>query len=98
MATTKKEKSLSAYQEAMRKDVERAFGVLASRWHLLQRPCLFHDRARCIKVMNTEIIMHNMIVEGRRDGYDSQLFSISKGAVSRNGNFSEVDGSEKIFE
>lgn len=98
MATTRKEQFFSAYQESMRKDVERAFGVLLSRWHILQRPCMFYDRARCVKVMKTAIIMHNMIVEARRDGYESQLFAIAEEAVSRNGNFIDEDGNEKTFQ
>uniref|UniRef100_A0A0D3BT71 DDE Tnp4 domain-containing protein n=1 Tax=Brassica oleracea var. oleracea TaxID=109376 RepID=A0A0D3BT71_BRAOL len=42
------------HQEAVRKDVERAFGVLQARFAIIMRAC---------------IILHNMIVEDGRDGY-----------------------------
>uniref|UniRef100_A0A0D3AYB5 DDE Tnp4 domain-containing protein n=1 Tax=Brassica oleracea var. oleracea TaxID=109376 RepID=A0A0D3AYB5_BRAOL len=42
------------HQEAVRKDVERAFGVLQARFTIIMRAC---------------IILHNMIVEDERDGY-----------------------------
>lgn len=52
-------------QEAARKDIERAFGILQARWHILDRPCrlwLLHDIRQ---VMYACIILHNMIVEER---------------------------------
>ena len=50
-------------QEAARKDVERAFGVLQARWAAVKGPTwLWYDD--CIAdVMYACIIMHNMIVE-----------------------------------
>uniref|UniRef100_A0A0D3AWG7 Uncharacterized protein n=1 Tax=Brassica oleracea var. oleracea TaxID=109376 RepID=A0A0D3AWG7_BRAOL len=42
------------HQEAVRKDVERAFGVLQARFAVIMRAC---------------IILHNMIIEDERDGY-----------------------------
>lgn len=46
--------------------------------------------------MMTAIIMHNMIVEARRDGYESQLFNIAEEPVE-NGNFIDEDGNERPF-
>lgn len=49
--------------EAVRKDVERAFGILQARFAFLKRPCLLwsqeyvHDAVQCC------IILHNMIIE-----------------------------------
>lgn len=36
--TSKKETEHASCQEAVRKDIERAFGVLVARFHILQRP------------------------------------------------------------
>jgi Plant transposon protein len=75
---TNKEKAFSACQEGVRKDVERAFGVLVQRFAILKNPCRLHDRGAVSMVMKTCIILHNMIVEARRDGYKSQLFELQQ--------------------
>ncbi|XP_024004051.1 uncharacterized protein LOC112081528 [Eutrema salsugineum] len=56
-------------QEAARKDVERAFGVLQSRFAIIKNPALFWDKTKIGKIMRACIILHNMIVEDERDGY-----------------------------
>lgn len=45
-------------------------------------------------VTKTVITMHNIIVEARRDGYESQLFHVSEDTVSR-GSFVDDVGNEK---
>lgn len=72
--SSKKEKRFASTQEALRKDVERAFGVLISRWALLVKPFILWERHRATNVMKTSIILHNMVVEARQDGYDSGLY------------------------
>uniref|UniRef100_A0A0D3BW03 DDE Tnp4 domain-containing protein n=1 Tax=Brassica oleracea var. oleracea TaxID=109376 RepID=A0A0D3BW03_BRAOL len=57
------------HQEAVRKDVEHAFGVLQARFAIVKNPVLFWDKAKIGKIMRTCIILHNMIVEDERDGY-----------------------------
>jgi Plant transposon protein len=64
----------SSAQEAMRKYVERAFRVLIARFHILKRPCLLRDRKTMATMMRACIIMRNMIVESRRDVYESGLY------------------------
>ncbi|XP_010495913.1 PREDICTED: putative nuclease HARBI1 [Camelina sativa] len=59
----------ATYQEAVRKDVERAFGVLQSRFAIVKNPALVHDKETIGKIMRACIILHNMIVEDERDGY-----------------------------
>uniref|UniRef100_A0A0D2ZXU1 DDE Tnp4 domain-containing protein n=1 Tax=Brassica oleracea var. oleracea TaxID=109376 RepID=A0A0D2ZXU1_BRAOL len=54
-------------QEAVRKDVERAFGVLQGRFAIVKNPALFWDKVKIGKIMRTCIILHNMIVEDERD-------------------------------
>ncbi|XP_033145190.1 uncharacterized protein LOC108871618 [Brassica rapa] len=56
-------------QEATRKDVERAFGVLQARFAIVKNPALSMNKAKIGKIMRACIILHNMIVENERDGY-----------------------------
>lgn len=67
--TSPKQKAFSECQESVRKDVERAFGVLVARWHILQRPARLWSRGDIKTVMKACIILHNMMVERRRDSY-----------------------------
>jgi hypothetical protein len=55
-------------QESCRKDIERAFGVLQSRWAVLRGPAYGWDRNQLAEMMTACIIMHNMIVEDEGDG------------------------------
>jgi hypothetical protein len=43
---TEKEKKYTGWQEACRKDIERAFGVLKSTWQCLARPFLLHKKKK----------------------------------------------------
>ena len=54
-------------QEAARKDVERAFGVLQARFTILANPARFWYTDDLANVMRACIILHNMIVEDERD-------------------------------
>ena len=66
-----KHKLFAQFQESIRKDVERAFGVLQARFAFLRRPCLVWDKMLMGKIMIACIIMHNMIVEDERDTYQN---------------------------
>ncbi|XP_047949147.1 uncharacterized protein LOC125194981 [Salvia hispanica] len=52
-----------AKQEAARKDVERAFGVLQSWWAIVKGPTRLWFKEVIADVMYACIILHNMIVE-----------------------------------
>ncbi|XP_023633686.1 uncharacterized protein LOC111829242 [Capsella rubella] len=56
-------------QEACRKDVERAFGVLQARFAIVKTPALIWDKEKIGNIMRACIILHNMIVEDERDTY-----------------------------
>ncbi|XP_038693756.1 uncharacterized protein LOC119991481 [Tripterygium wilfordii] len=60
------EKVFARAQESVRKDVERAFGVLQARWGITQGPVTFYDTADLRRIMMTCIILHNMIIEDER--------------------------------
>lgn len=49
------------------KDVERAFGVLQSRFAIVARPARFWRKENLHDIMTTYIILHNMIIEDERD-------------------------------
>ncbi|XP_057791349.1 uncharacterized protein LOC131008492 [Salvia miltiorrhiza] len=65
----RKHQLFAQHQEAARKDVERAFGVLQARFAFIKRPCLIWDRDIMGKIMIACIIMHNTIVEDERSNY-----------------------------
>lgn len=50
-------------QESVRKDVERAFGVLQQRFRVVAIPCKLWSAEAMGDVMITCIILHNMIIE-----------------------------------
>ncbi|KAL7605017.1 hypothetical protein Lser_V15G17409 [Lactuca serriola] len=58
----KREKFKEA-QESARKDVERAFGVLKRRWHVLTVGARSYEVKRLQHIMYACIILHNMILE-----------------------------------
>jgi hypothetical protein len=65
----KKRKHFSKMQESVRKDVERAFGVLQARFQILDRPCKLWSADAMEDVITACVILHNMIVEDERDNY-----------------------------
>ncbi|XP_024008092.1 uncharacterized protein LOC112084047 [Eutrema salsugineum] len=71
-------------QEATRKDVERAFGVLQARFAIVKNPALMWDKVKIEKIMRACIILHNMIVEDERDGYSlSNVEEFTQGESNR---------------
>lgn len=62
-----KKKLFAMKQEACRKDVERAFGVLQSRFAIVAGPTRLWSKTVLHDIMTTCIIMHNMIIEDERD-------------------------------
>ncbi|TVU31832.1 hypothetical protein EJB05_23533, partial [Eragrostis curvula] len=58
-------KTISKPQGA-RKDVERAFGVLQSRFAIVRGPARFWDQNTLWQIITACVIMHNMIIEDER--------------------------------
>ncbi|XP_024190314.1 uncharacterized protein LOC112194298 [Rosa chinensis] len=61
-------------QEAYRKDVERAFGILQARWAIIRGPARGWSKENLQYIMMTCIILHNMIVEDEHDEDAAQPF------------------------
>ncbi|XP_042472546.1 uncharacterized protein LOC122055244 [Zingiber officinale] len=62
-----KRKIFKERQEVARKDVERVFGVLQSRWAMIRGPGRFWYKDNLQDIMYTCIILHNMIIENEGD-------------------------------
>lgn len=58
-----KRKHFKKKQEAARKGIERAFGVLKKRWKVISYPARYWDKERMQDVLYTCIILHNMILQ-----------------------------------
>ncbi|CAN6864888.1 unnamed protein product [Brassica oleracea] len=54
-------------QESIRKDVERAFGVLQARFAVVRNPSDLWDKNKISNIMRTCLILHNMIVQDERN-------------------------------
>ena len=59
------EKHFTGWQEAARKDIERAFGNLQCRWQWIARPIMLHDLQDISGRVGTCLILHNMCVSDR---------------------------------
>ncbi|CAN6928723.1 unnamed protein product, partial [Brassica oleracea] len=76
-------------QEAVRKDVERAFGVSQARFSIVKNLALFWDKIKIGNIMSACIILHNMIVEDERDEYTQ--FDVSEFQQREGNRSSHVD-------
>ncbi|XP_073019427.1 uncharacterized protein [Primulina eburnea] len=62
-----KKRYFAMKQESCRKEVERAFGVLQSRFAIVANPARSWRKNNLHDIMTGCIIMHNMIIEDERD-------------------------------
>jgi hypothetical protein len=88
--TEEKYSRFAKEEEACRKDVERAFGVLQSRWAIVCHPTKQWSVQQTWEVMTACVIMHNIIVEEERDdtvydqgwNFQGELVAPNPGPVS----------------
>jgi len=62
---TDETKAFKKHHESARKDVERAFGVLQARWHIIKGPARIWSIKTISDIMYACIILHNMIVQDK---------------------------------
>ena len=62
---TEEEMKYTGWQEAARKDIERAFGVLKGKWQCLARPMTQINLQQIGKRVAACLILHNMCVSDR---------------------------------
>jgi len=77
---TLEQRTFNRLQEALRKDVERLFGILTARFHVMLHPCRMWTVPQMVLTTQTVAILHNMVVEARRDGFLSRSRSSHYGA------------------
>ena len=65
---TREQKKFTGWQEAARKDIERAFGVLKGKWQFLDRPIHLQRLDDISGRVHSCIILHNMCVADRLMG------------------------------
>jgi hypothetical protein len=63
----RKKRFFAKKQAEFRKDVERAFGVLQSRWSIMHGPARFWTPRDLNYIVYCIIILHNMIIEDERE-------------------------------
>jgi len=67
-------------EEAVRKDVECAFGVLQARFAVVKNPSNLWDKEKIANIMRACIILYNMIVEDERDSFTQyDVFEFKQG-------------------
>ena len=66
------EHKFKKWQEAMRKCIERAFGVLQIKFQCLKNPCRKHDLKDAEDMMMACICLHNMMVEHRIERHETE--------------------------
>ncbi|XP_050246461.1 uncharacterized protein LOC126694312 [Quercus robur] len=69
-----KRKLFAKTQEAYRKGVERAFGVLQARFAIVRGPARFFYQETLHDIMKVCIILHNMIIENELDEAEAADF------------------------
>ena len=75
---TEKERYFAKKQEALRKDVERAFGVLQKRFFIIRSHSRVWSVSRMRRIMKCCIILHNMIIQDERNLSEKDYDCISR--------------------
>jgi hypothetical protein len=69
----RKQKIYAQRQEACKKDVDRAFGVLRAKWKILHAPARPWKPKDLNSIIRACIILHNMVIEDEKGAYVSEL-------------------------
>jgi len=82
---TPEQRTFNRLQEALRKDVERLFGILLARFHVMLHPCRMWTVPCVVHTTETVTILHNMVVEARRGKFFSRSRFTHYGAGGADG-------------
>ena len=61
--STRKSKLFAEKQKGVPKDIEREFGILQRRFHVLTKPCELWDRHAMAIIIRACVILHNLIID-----------------------------------
>ena len=64
--STEIDRRYAQWQEAVRKDVERAFGIIKKQWRFMSSPIIKKSKVLIGNMVATAIILHNMQVEDKQ--------------------------------
>lgn len=92
-----KKKKFKKMQEAARKDVERAFGLLQARWAMIRGPNRICYKSNLKDIMNSCIILHNMIIEDEGDMSSDWMDEVNINESSNNKDPHIIQGSVGEF-
>jgi hypothetical protein len=67
------DKLFSQRRESVRKDVEKAFGVLQACFNIVRRPARLWKQADVINIMQACVVLHNIIVEDEKEAVTDVL-------------------------
>jgi len=82
--TTEQQRVFNRLQEAVRKDVERLFGVLTRRFHVMLHPARFFTVPSMVLTAQAVAILHNTVVEQRRSSFVSRTRAADANADAAN--------------
>jgi len=83
---TREQRTFNRLQEALYKDVERLFKMLTARFRIMLHPCRYRSVPRMVLTTQTVAMLHNMVVECRRN----RFFSRSRSSVYGKGSGGEL--------
>lgn len=70
--STPRERTFNRLRDALRRDVERLYAILTSRFQIALRPTRSIHVSTLVRTAKAIAILHNMITEQRRNGYVSR--------------------------
>ncbi|CAM6082473.1 unnamed protein product [Calypogeia fissa] len=80
---TEKLKHFARCQEGVKKEVERAFGVLQGRFHIVNNLAKSWYHSRLVDILYCCVVLHNMILEDERDEEFPAYFNVPPALVER---------------
>jgi hypothetical protein len=93
-----KDQTFATAQECTRKDVERVFRVLRSKFRIIQNSCRFWNAKDMSTIMRACIILHNMILEDEEVIYVHEFEEPDDPPISMNCDIPQIHQIMKKYE